>query len=228
MINVLEVLDTSYEHFFDSYINKFFDTFNLPYQYGVPILVILVVAVALLLGAITVKKILLKKPRSFIENKRDEEIEKTKTYVFNEYVKILQYISDFKFQEIGRSINPTIVNNYIDKMSELREKGYKRIMSDFNNVYCSINYVRKIEDKEVIEALLTIELRDYVVDANDNVVAGSKNLVRRTISLMLERETICPRCGADIDYSSNICLYCRATLSIDDHYSTLVKEKIVK
>ncbi len=229
MNNILEENSNfDINNFLGPYIDKFFDTFQIPYKIGTILLIIIVVLIAIILGSITVKKILFKKPRSLLENKEDEEIEKMKTYVFNEYVKILENISEFKFQEVGRSINPNIVNSYIDKMSELREKGYKRIMSDFKNIYCCINYVRKIEDKEVIEALLTIELRDYIVDSNNNIVAGNNNLQRRTVSLMLERDTICPRCGADIDYNSKICLYCRATLSIDDHYSYLVKEKRVK
>ena len=88
-----------------------------------------------------------------------------------------------------------------------------------------------INDKLVFTVLLTVNLRDYIVNSEGTIIRGDDSMHEVvydiTYELSKEKENICPNCGAKLtNASSEVCSYCASVVINKNHGLIMVKKQI--
>lgn len=224
------ILDSGVDigNIFGPFIDKFFETFNIKDSF-IPYFVIGIILLALLLGIMVIRKILIKpvERKYDVSSNLSDNLTDIKEYVYKQYEDILRYISEFDVDNLEKHVSPNVISSYLANMQSLAEKNYQRIITDFEVVYCNINDMHKTDEKEIIDVLLTYEIRDYIVDADGKIISGSKDKIRHVNAITFERASICKNCESILSYDATRCIYCRNELD-GEKYSVLAKEKLIK
>lgn len=147
-------------------------------------------------------------------------IEELKKYTFELYKNVQEAWMNFDYNKLREYLSDELYNNYKMQLETLKIKNGKNIMEDITYINSSITDIKKTDNLESVVVMLSIRMKDYVIDVNSNkVIRGDKYKVTSiTYLITLERNTgksdkYCPNCGAEIsDNASNTCPYCDSVI----------------
>lgn len=178
---------------------------------------------------------LLKLTNGEIQNKLpDLNIEEFNKIVFNNYKDIQDAWMNFDLDAIKNLVSDEIYNMYSMQLDTLKVKGQKNMMENINfidNYICDIN----IENNTTtISTILSVTCYDYIVDSNNKVIRGNKNLklyytYRLTFTKNNKTINTCPNCGTTIDSKKDTkCPYCNATVVNNNSEWIMTKKEMLK
>lgn len=154
---------------------------------------------------------------------------------YNNYVKLQKAWSNFDYNTLSKLTTNEMFNTYKMQLETLELKKQKNIMSDFEKHYLVIKDIKKLKDKMVVEVVLGVKQRDYVIDlTTNNVIRGDSNVICDVfyqltfVSYKVNEQTDekCPNCGAPIsDLKLQRCEYCNSVLASNASDSWLLAKK---
>ena len=147
------------------------------------------------------------------------DLEGFKKQVFNTYKEIQKAWMDQDLESIRPLVTDTIFNLYRTEILSLKAKKQKNIMEDIEYVSCQLLNVTDNDNKQEITVILNIKCHDYVIDNNESIVYGNKDLIsnykyrlRFIKNKVVSNIKECPNCGAPLEnMASDKCEYCNTT-----------------
>lgn len=152
-----------------------------------------------------------------------------KTKVDNIFVLMMSSIMFRDITRISSSLNESMRVKIQSKIEELQNRNEIQMYDELNVKHTEIQNVQILEDKYVIEVLLTSRYMDYKIDATTKKYKSGNNSSRIELrnKLIFEEKrnhkslgiaAKCPNCGANIDYNySGVCEYCKAQMPKEDY-----------
>ena len=179
-----------------------------------------------------------KKDMAEIEKKKNELIalgynpDELCKQAFYVYLNVQFAWMNFDYKTLRYFLSDELYNNYVELLEQKRLKGEQNIM---DNISLGKKYFIKsyeiLDDKLIFTVLLTVNLKDYIVNNYGNLIRGDKYMheVEYLITYELSKENIniCPNCGAKLtNASSEICSYCGSVIINKNHGLIMVKKEI--
>ena len=163
-------------------------------------------------------------PQEFDINKIKEKLpnfdkEEFKDIAYTIYVEVQNAWMNIDYDSLRNLLTDELFNKYKTDLEVLELKKQKNIMSDYKlNNFEIINFSES-EENYIITCYLNIELHDYIVDKDNNVIRGNKeNIIVHDYELTFVRgkdikEGTCPNCHAELnDKASKVCPYCNSVI----------------
>ncbi len=141
-------------------------------------------------------------------------------------------MSSIMFRDITR-VSASLSENmrvYIkNRIDELLNNNEIQMYDELNVKHTEITNFQILEDRYVIEVLLTSRYMDYRIDSTTKKFKSGNNSsrVEKRNRLIFEEKrnhkslgiaAKCPSCGANIDYNySGVCEYCKAQMPKEDY-----------
>ncbi|MCM1371278.1 MAG: TIM44-like domain-containing protein [Clostridium sp.] len=158
-----------------------------------------------------------------------------KQNAFNIYKNIQYAWSELKDSEIRKYTTDELYNMYSMQLDTLRVKNQKNIMQ---NIVLKEAYLidLKIENNiETATVIMKVNCKDYLIDSNNNVVRGNKNITNEYIyrleyTRLYSSKSVdkCPHCGAPItNTNSTVCEYCNSTIVTNTSNWVLSKKQML-
>ena len=141
--------------------------------------------------------------------------------IYDIYVRIQEAWMNFTLDSVKDSLSDELYNQYVAQLDTLKVKNQRNVMSDFEYLLCAIKGVQEVNDTQILEVILKVKCKDYIIDDNTKkVLRGNKNKVHTyTYELHLERSrdtsvNNCPNCGGQLDPKGNAvtCPYCNSKI----------------
>lgn len=155
--------------------------------------------------------------------------------VFDIYKNIQIAWMNFDYDTLRRYTTDELYNMYYSQLLVLSTQKQKNIMDGFK--LHDFEIVSMEHDNTIVslKVRVMIECYDYVIDENNEVVRGSKDIKNlydyemtfiRGIDL---KDNKCPNCGVELDNSqSSVCPYCHSTIINENHYWILSKKQMIR
>lgn len=152
------------------------------------------------------------------------------------YVKVQKAWMDFDFDDLRKYTTDELFNMYNSQLKVLKAKKQKNIMENITFVTGRIIDIDISNGVEKVKMFVTFELKDYVVDSNNNVVRGNKNITNSidyliTLNRNMEKEKLekCPSCGAPIKdiETGGKCPYCDSVIVNNNKEFVMSKKECV-
>lgn len=152
-----------------------------------------------------------------------------KTKVDNIFVLMMSSIMFKDIKRVYSSLNESMRNKIQEKIDKLNENNEIQMYDELNVKHTEIENVQILEDKYVIEVLLTSRYLDYKLDATTKKYKYGNNSRRIELKnkLIFEEKrdhkklgiaAKCPYCGANIDYNySGFCNYCKSQMPKENY-----------
>jgi hypothetical protein len=170
-------------------------------------------------------------------NKIDETINKNDMNIklFEIYKKIQIAWMNFDYDTLRKYTTDELFNMYNSQLKILSAKKQKNIMENISFINGKIIDITIENGIEEVKMYLQITMKDYVVDANNKVVRGNKNIINSieyliTLTRNIEKENInkCPSCGAPIDIETGgICPYCDSNIVNNNQEFVMSKKECI-
>ena len=142
-----------------------------------------------------------------------------KTKVDNIFVLMMSSIMFRDISRISSSLSEGMRVQIQNRINELLNNNEIQMYDELNVKHTEIGNVQILEDKYIIEVLLTSRYMDYRIDSNTKKFKSGNNSSRieKRNKLIFEEKrnhkslgiaAKCPSCGANIDYNySGVCEY---------------------
>ena len=176
--------------------------------------------------------IALKMMKTYMPDFNHEEFAKQAEEIF---VKVQLAWMDFDYDALKDLLTDELYNTYKSQLKALSLKKQRNIMSDFEPINFLLTGVEKTNEDFTLKGAYRVAFYDYVVDANNNVVRGTKE---RKIEMVYELTFVgsldainnkCPHCGAPLsEAASNKCAYCNSIVVSKTHKLVLSKKQAIK
>ena len=176
--------------------------------------------------------IALKMMKTYIPDFNHEEFAKQAEEIF---VKVQLAWMDFDYDALKDLLTDELYNTYKSQLKALSLKKQRNIMSDFEPINFLLTAVEKTNEDFTLKGAYRVAFYDFVVDANNNVVRGTKE---RKIEMVYELTFVgsldainnkCPHCGAPLsEAASNKCAYCNSIVVSKTHKLVLSKKQAIK
>lgn len=152
-----------------------------------------------------------------------------KTKVDNIFVLMMSAIMFKDMSRVYSSLNEDMRNQIQNRINELLNNNEIQMYDELNVKHTEIGNVQILEDRYVIEVILTSRYMDYKLDNTTKKFKSGNNssrIEKRNRLLFEEKRdhkslgiaTKCPNCGANIDYNySGVCEYCKAQMPKEDY-----------
>ncbi len=152
-----------------------------------------------------------------------------KTKIDNIFVLMMSSIMFRDISRISSSLDENMRVQIQNRINELLNNNEIQMYDELNVKHTEIDNVQILEDKYVIEVLLTSRYMDYRIDSTTKKFKSGNNSSRieKRNKLTFEEKrnhkslgvaAKCPHCGANIDYNySGFCEYCRAQMPKEDY-----------
>lgn len=146
--------------------------------------------------------------------------EELKQLTFDIYKKVQEGWMNFDYNILRQYLTDEMYNMYESQLKVLKAKHQKNMIEDIKFIGAKIIDISTENNIEKIKVYLQVATKDYVVDVNNKVVRGNKNIRNKmeyiiTLNKNIEKENIkkCPSCGAPIDIvSGGKCPYCDSVI----------------
>lgn len=146
--------------------------------------------------------------------------EELKHLTFDIYKKVQEGWMNFDYNILRQYLTDEMYNMYESQLKVLKVKHQKNMIEDIKFIGAKIIDISIENNIEKIKVYLQVATKDYVVDVNNKVVRGNKNIRNKmeyiiTLNKNIEKENIkkCPSCGAPIDIvSGGKCPYCDSVI----------------
>ena len=162
-------------------------------------------------------------------------LEEIKHYTFDLYKNVQDAWMNFDYDKLREYLSDELYNNYKMQLETLKMKNGRNIMENITYQNASITDIRKTETLETITVMLTISMKDYVVDKNNVVTRGNKNATTTityliTLERGLQKELKhCPNCGAQLENNaSSTCPYCNSVIVKTTSKFIMTKKENIK
>ncbi len=155
---------------------------------------------------------------------------------FNIYKEIQLAWMDNDIERVRSIISDEMFNTYKMQLETLKAKNQKNMMEDITLVDVYITNIRKQDNKEIIDVIMKVKCKDYLIDINTNkVIRGQKNKVWNyeyklsyIRSVGFNEVNYCPNCGAPInDGQSSKCDYCGSIITKETDKFVLIDKKML-
>ena len=152
-----------------------------------------------------------------------------KTKVDNIFVLMMSAIMFKDMERIYSSLNEDMRLKIQNRIKVLQDNNEIQMYDELNVKHTEISNVQILEDRYMIEVLLTSRYMDYKLDANTKKFKSGNNSSRIELRnhLVFEEKrnhkslgmaAKCPNCGANIDYNySGVCEYCKEQMPKEDY-----------
>ncbi len=152
-----------------------------------------------------------------------------KTKVDNIFVLMMSAIMFKDMERIYSSLNEDMRLKIQNRIKVLQDNNEIQMYDELNVKHTEISNVQILEDRYMIEVLLTSRYMDYKLDANTKKFKSGNNSSRIELRnrLIFEEKrnhkslgiaAKCPNCGANIDYNySGVCEYCKSQMPKEDY-----------
>ena len=157
--------------------------------------------------------------------------------VYDIYVKVQEAWMNFTLDDVKDILSDELYNQYITQDDTLKVKNQRNVMSDFKYLICAIRKVEEKDNTQIINTVLQVQCKDYIIDDNTKkVLRGNENTINTyTYELEFEKSkdtviTKCPSCGADLDPKgqSVTCEYCKAKIVRKSSNLVLRKKRMLR
>ena len=162
-------------------------------------------------------------------------VEEIKKNTFDLYKNVQIAWMEFDYDKLREYLSDELYNNYKMQLETLKLKNGKNIMENITFHSADITDIRKTENLETITVMLTISMKDYVVDKNNAVIRGNKFATTTityliTLERSLQKEvTTCPNCGANLENNaSTTCPYCDSVIVKNTSKFIMTKKENIK
>ena len=158
---------------------------------------------------------------------------------YNEAFKIYKDVQiawmDNDIERVRNVLSDEMFNTYKMQLETLKIKNQKNIMEDITLKDVYITDIKTVNEKKVIDVIMHVNCRDYIIDiTNNKVLRGKKNKVwfyEYCLSYMKDSgESIdhCPNCSAKLkDGSSVKCEYCGSIINRKADKFILIDKKMI-
>lgn len=163
----------------------------------------------------------------------DFDLEKFTRDRFKDYVDIQNAWMSFDYDGLREKVTDELYNQYKMQLDSLELSGKKNIMKDFELKDIYVVDVKNENDTLEIVINMIVSFYDYI-ECNGKVERGSdtkKIIVWYEMTFICNKDSIkrCPNCGAEItDDASQVCKYCRATISRTGNKWVLSKKENIR
>ncbi len=152
-----------------------------------------------------------------------------KSKVDNIFVLMMSSIMFKDISRISSSLNENMRAQIQRRIDELQRNNEIQMYDELNVKHTEIGNVQILEDKYVIEVILTSRYMDYKLDNTTKKYKSGNNssrIEKRNRLIFEERRdhkslgiaAKCPSCGANIDYNySGVCEYCKAQMPKEEY-----------
>ena len=162
-------------------------------------------------------------------------VEEFRATAFNIYKDIQEAWMNFDLDKIKNLVSDELYNMYSMQLETLKIKGQKNIMDDIITTGVHIKNITFENNIETIETIMIVKCRDYIVDNNNKVIRGNKNIMniyayKLTFAKHTDNKSIkyCPNCGAPIDINSTgKCAYCASTIINNETKWIMTKKQML-
>lgn len=162
-------------------------------------------------------------------------IEEFRATAFNIYKDVQEAWMNFDLDKIKNLVSDELYNMYSMQLDTLKIMGQKNIMSDITTNGVHIKNITFENNIETIETIMIIKCYDYIVDNNEKVIRGNKNIMniyayKITFAKHTDNKTLkyCPNCGAPIDINSTgKCEYCASTIINNEAKWIMTKKQML-
>lgn len=144
---------------------------------------------------------------------------------------------DNDIERVRSILSDEMFNTYKMQLETLKVKNQKNMMEDITLINVYITNINKNNDKEVIDVIMIVTCRDYLIDiSTSKVLRGNKNKVwtyEYKLSYMRSVEfkniDTCPNCGSKLkDGVSVKCDFCGAIINRETDKFILIDKKMIK
>lgn len=165
--------------------------------------------------------------KSYFDSKLTKNLEPQIIEIFK---KIQNAWSNLDLSSVREYLSDELYNSYSMQILKLKENGQRNIIKNIIVTDINITSISKYSLEKTIKCVLTVMLRDYIIDSEKKVIRGSKNIIYEntyelTLNYKLENIDICPNCGANIE--GKICKYCTAIIPNNKMSLSLSKKEII-
>lgn len=105
------------------------------------------------------------------------DIDGFKEFVYDSYVTIEKARMNFDYDTLRNYLTDELYNTYLKELEELKEKCQKNIISNLQLIQAGITKIDIIYGVETITAFLAVSYNDYIVNEDNLLVRGSKDIV---------------------------------------------------
>jgi hypothetical protein len=155
--------------------------------------------------------------------------------LFEIYKEIQNAWMNFDYDTLRKYTTDELFNMYNSQLKVLSAKKQKNIMENITFINGKIIDITIENGIEKVKMYLQITMKDYVVNSNNEVVRGNKNIINSveyliTLNRYIEKENIkkCPSCGAPIDIETGgTCPYCESTIVNNNQKFVMSKKECV-
>ncbi len=155
---------------------------------------------------------------------------------YNIFLQVQNAWMEFDYDSLRKYLSDELFNTYKSQLRVLNAKKQKNMMHDFVRYNMDITSINNIDNKTALNVELIVSFYDYVVDANNNVVRGtrSRKLTNHYVLTFIcsqsnnNKANKCPNCNAPLEnIASNICPYCNSVI-VSEHYDWILSKKEIK
>ena len=155
---------------------------------------------------------------------------------FNIYKNIQLAWMDNDIERVRNIISDEMFNTYKMQLETLKVKNQQNIMKDIVLRKIYITSIRKENNKEIIDVIMNVTCKDYLIDINTKeVLRGDKNKIcYYEYKLSYIRTTnvyeinMCPNCGSPIENGqSTKCSYCNSIITKSTDKFVLIDKKML-
>lgn len=240
--------DVTYEYsssdILDPVIDSAVDTFNIDFYSVISIIAVIVIILAIVFASTIIKKTLFEPFKnknvlnSNISNRKIKSIDPLldvngfKGFAFDTFKKYADAFSNLKYDELKEIFTDDLYNAKRQELESFKMRKLKNIILNVKLNYCQINDVKKLNDIEIVDVILTVSFNGYTASIYDpdTVMIGSKRDIQEETYLLTftkkEAAKICSKCGGELQ--NNRCIYCRAENTENESNWLLDKMKVLK
>ena len=152
---------------------------------------------------------------------------------FNLYKELQNAWMEFDNDKIRTLVSDELFNAYKMQLNTLKTNGQKNIMEDITKVNGYVSALRKEGNIETADVVLSVTMRDYIVNKYNAVVRGNKNINEITYFITIDkvndeakRITNCPNCGGALNGdASQKCEHCGSNLVLESKNFIITKKQ---
>ena len=152
---------------------------------------------------------------------------------FNLYKELQNAWMEFDNDKIRTLVSDELFNTYKMQLNTLKSNGQKNIMENITKVNGYVSSLKKEGNIETCDVVLSVTMKDYIVNKNNNVVRGNRNINEVTYFITIDkvndevkRINSCPSCGGALnDDASQKCEHCGTNLVLESKNFIITKKQ---